>query len=118
MFCTIHFSIYSFVIHDLLNSDFLSGTDTIGDVRIPASFCGLLCFRPLYGVVSTLGTIANSQSLDAIGMFLPLSTFFIFGVYLLLTLVSIFHVFYENIVNFISEHVVACVPCFNGGQSP
>uniref|UniRef100_A0A0A9D4E8 Amidase domain-containing protein n=1 Tax=Arundo donax TaxID=35708 RepID=A0A0A9D4E8_ARUDO len=49
--------------------DFALGTDTIGDVRIPASFCGLLCFRPSYGVVSTLGTIANSQSLDTIGWF-------------------------------------------------
>nr|ACG26749.1 amidase [Zea mays]ACG29300.1 amidase [Zea mays]ACG30101.1 amidase [Zea mays] len=49
--------------------DFAIGTDTIGDVRIPASFCGLLCFRPSYGVISTLGTIANSQSLDTIGWF-------------------------------------------------
>ncbi|CAL4885430.1 unnamed protein product [Urochloa decumbens] len=49
--------------------DFALGTDTIGDVRIPASFCGLLSFRPSYGVVSTLGTIANSQSLDTIGWF-------------------------------------------------
>ncbi|KAG2654141.1 hypothetical protein PVAP13_1NG495500 [Panicum virgatum] len=50
-------------------ADFALGTDTIGDVRIPASFCGLLSFRPSYGVVSTLGTIANSQSLDTIGWF-------------------------------------------------
>ncbi|XP_062220342.1 outer envelope protein 64, mitochondrial-like [Phragmites australis] len=49
--------------------DFALGTDTIGDVRLPASFCGLLCFRPSYGAVSTLGTIANSQSLDTIGWF-------------------------------------------------
>ncbi|KAL6911513.1 hypothetical protein ACP4OV_000318 [Aristida adscensionis] len=49
--------------------DFALGTDTIGDVRIPASFCGLLCFRPSYGVLSTLGIIANSQSLDTIGWF-------------------------------------------------
>ncbi|KAJ1281111.1 hypothetical protein BS78_04G283200 [Paspalum vaginatum] len=49
--------------------DFAIGTDTIGDVRIPASFCALLCFRPSYGVVSTLGAIANSQSLDTIGWF-------------------------------------------------
>ncbi|PNT69605.1 hypothetical protein BRADI_3g58760v3 [Brachypodium distachyon] len=49
--------------------DFALGTDTTGDLRIPASFCGLLCFRPSHGVVSTLGTIANSQSLDTIGWF-------------------------------------------------
>ncbi|WVZ73620.1 hypothetical protein U9M48_021906 [Paspalum notatum var. saurae] len=49
--------------------DFAIGTDTIGDVRIPASFCGLLCCRPSYGVVSTLGAIANSESLDTIGWF-------------------------------------------------
>ncbi|KAL5211201.1 hypothetical protein ABZP36_022048 [Zizania latifolia] len=49
--------------------DFALGTDTTGDVRIPASFCGILCFKSSHGVVSTLGTIANSQSLDTIGWF-------------------------------------------------
>ncbi|KAG8072443.1 hypothetical protein GUJ93_ZPchr0006g44176 [Zizania palustris] len=49
--------------------DFALGTDTTGDVRIPASFCGVLCFKSSHGVVSTLGTIANSQSLDTIGWF-------------------------------------------------
>ncbi|KAM0891980.1 hypothetical protein ACQ4PT_026050 [Festuca glaucescens] len=47
--------------------DFALGTDTTGDLRIPASFCGVLCFRPSHGVVSTVGTLANSQSLDTIG---------------------------------------------------
>ncbi|EEC74029.1 hypothetical protein OsI_08982 [Oryza sativa Indica Group] len=49
--------------------DFALGTDTTGDVRIPACFCGVLCFKSSHGVVSTLGTIANSQSLDTIGWF-------------------------------------------------
>ncbi|CAM0944083.1 unnamed protein product [Alopecurus aequalis] len=48
-------------------ADFALGTDTTGDLRIPASFCGVLCFRPSHGVVSSLGTLANSQSLDTIG---------------------------------------------------
>lgn len=77
-----------FPIPDLLTSEILVGTDTIGDVRIPASFCGLLCFRPSYGVISTLGTIANSQSLDTIGISC-LSQYFLF-LYLLISLARIF----------------------------
>ncbi|XVF44770.1 hypothetical protein PTKIN_Ptkin02bG0150400 [Pterospermum kingtungense] len=49
--------------------DFALGTDTIGCLRIPASFCGILGFRPSYGAVSTLGLLPNAQSLDAIGWF-------------------------------------------------
>ncbi|KAF0933068.1 hypothetical protein E2562_013814 [Oryza meyeriana var. granulata] len=49
--------------------DFALGTDTTGDVRIPACFCGVLCFKSSHGVVSTLGTIPNSQSLETIGWF-------------------------------------------------
>ncbi|XP_022744382.1 outer envelope protein 64, mitochondrial-like isoform X3 [Durio zibethinus] len=49
--------------------DFALGTDTIGCVRIPASFCGILGFRPSHGAVSTIGLLPNSQSLDAIGWF-------------------------------------------------
>uniref|UniRef100_A0A0D9VL71 Amidase domain-containing protein n=1 Tax=Leersia perrieri TaxID=77586 RepID=A0A0D9VL71_9ORYZ len=49
--------------------DFALGTDSTGDVRIPACFCGVLGFKSSHGVVSTLGTIANSQSLDTIGWF-------------------------------------------------
>ncbi|KAM3224853.1 hypothetical protein ACQJBY_057925 [Aegilops geniculata] len=47
--------------------EFALGTDTTGDLRIPAAFCGVLCFRPSHGVVSTLGTLPNSHSLDTIG---------------------------------------------------
>jgi len=44
------------------------GTDTIGCVRIPASFCGILGFRPSHGAVSMIGVLRNSQSLDTVGM--------------------------------------------------
>ncbi|KAL3651630.1 Outer envelope protein 64, mitochondrial [Castilleja foliolosa] len=47
--------------------DFALGTDTIGCVRVPASFCGVLGFRPSHGIVSAFGVSPNSQSLDAVG---------------------------------------------------
>ncbi|KAL5705232.1 amidase [Ranunculus cassubicifolius] len=49
--------------------DFSIGTDTVGCIRTPASFCGILAFRPSQGCVSTSGVVANSQSLDAVGWF-------------------------------------------------
>ncbi|PWA66446.1 Amidase [Artemisia annua] len=49
--------------------DFAIGTDTIGGVRIPASFCGVLGFRPSHGGVFTLGILPNAQSLDTVGIF-------------------------------------------------
>lgn len=45
----------------------LVGTDTIGCVRIPASFCGIFGFRPSHGAVSSIGVLPNAQSLDTIG---------------------------------------------------
>lgn len=47
--------------------DFALGIDTVGGVRIPASFCGILGYRPSHGVVSSIGVLANSQSLDTVG---------------------------------------------------
>ncbi|KAK3185045.1 hypothetical protein Dsin_032331 [Dipteronia sinensis] len=49
--------------------DFALGTDTIGGVRIPASFCGILGYRPSQGAVSTIGILPNSQTLDTVGWF-------------------------------------------------
>lgn len=49
--------------------DFAIGTDTIGCIRMPASFCGVLGFRPSHGLVSTIGVLPNSQSLDTVGWF-------------------------------------------------
>ncbi|KAF7120430.1 hypothetical protein RHSIM_Rhsim13G0168400 [Rhododendron simsii] len=49
--------------------DFSLGTDTGGSVRVPASYCGILGFRPSHGVVSTSGVIPLAQSLDTVGWF-------------------------------------------------
>ncbi|XP_010520942.1 PREDICTED: outer envelope protein 64, mitochondrial [Tarenaya hassleriana] len=49
--------------------DFALGIDTTGGVRIPASFCGILGFRPSQGTVSSVGVLPNSQSLETVGWF-------------------------------------------------
>ncbi|KAM7477989.1 hypothetical protein LguiA_026202 [Lonicera macranthoides] len=49
--------------------DFSLGTDTGGSVRVPASYCGILGFRPSHGLVSTTGVIPMAQSLDTVGWF-------------------------------------------------
>lgn len=47
--------------------DFALGTDTHGCVRIPAAFCGIFGYRPSHGVVSMVGLLPISQSLDTVG---------------------------------------------------
>lgn len=44
------------------------GTDTAGSVRIPASFCGLVGFKPSQGLIDTDGVIPLSWSLDHVGV--------------------------------------------------
>lgn len=43
-------------------------TDSAGSVRIPASHCGVVGFKPTFGAVSTAGVLPGTWSLDHVGV--------------------------------------------------
>ncbi|WCJ42077.1 Glutamyl-tRNA(Gln) amidotransferase subunit A [Euphorbia peplus] len=49
--------------------DFSLGVDTIGGVRLPAAFCGIIGFRPSHGIIPQVGILPISASLDVVGWF-------------------------------------------------
>ncbi len=43
------------------------GSDTAGSIRLPAAYCGIVGFKPSYGLVSTRGVIPLAWSCDHLG---------------------------------------------------
>jgi aspartyl-tRNA(Asn)/glutamyl-tRNA(Gln) amidotransferase subunit A len=47
------------------------GTDTLGSVRLPAAFCGVVGYKPPRNAIARGGVFVNSSSLDAVGVLAP-----------------------------------------------
>ena len=44
------------------------GTDTLGSVRVPASYCGVYGYRPTHGAIPAAGVLPLAQRFDTVGL--------------------------------------------------
>jgi aspartyl-tRNA(Asn)/glutamyl-tRNA(Gln) amidotransferase subunit A len=51
---------------------FALGTDTMGSLRIPAAYCGVIGYKASFGRIGTGGTLVVSRRLDHVGPIVPL----------------------------------------------
>src|SRR5215469_5813243 len=51
--------------------DWAVGSDTGGSIRVPASYCGVVGFKPTIGTVDTEGVVPLSRTLDTLGPLAP-----------------------------------------------
>ncbi|AFZ69875.1 amidase, Asp-tRNAAsn/Glu-tRNAGln amidotransferase A subunit [Caldisphaera lagunensis DSM 15908] len=49
-------------------TDVALGTDTAGSIRIPASLCGVIGFRPTHGLISVKGVFPLAPTFDDVGI--------------------------------------------------
>ncbi|TAL54499.1 MAG: Asp-tRNA(Asn)/Glu-tRNA(Gln) amidotransferase GatCAB subunit A, partial [Nanoarchaeota archaeon] len=64
--------------------DIAIGSDTGGSIRNPSSHCGVIGFKPTYGIVSRYGLVDSSMSLDTIGVISK----DVYGVSLMMSIIS------------------------------